>query len=486
MPSTQSVISSTNTPLPAEGIFISKVEKILNYTGADITLVSDTECQIIIWGGPTIDGPWESIFQSPTTSPNVSYSATYLTFYPYSYLYVRNLTDAPQTFLHVSHILRVHSHIVESISSQSVITANVNLNQVGGDPIALGSATSVNSLPVVIASDQTVPVTFSGTVETNLSQVGGDAIALGSATSVNSLPVVIASDQTVPVTFSGTVETNLSQVGGTTINLGSAISNLSIPVVIASDQSLTVGVSGTVETDLIRVGGTDIFLGSAISSLSIPVVIASDQTVPISLSGTVDTNLYRVGGTMINLGSAISNLSIPVVIASDQTLTVSGTVNIEGGNTNSVAIDGNVGISANLLGNKTPLTATQVVDGNVVLNVFQNGWSSSSNIWYNGTFVASSGGGLTKQYQLSQIQVGSIGYKQVSIYGTVSALDGTTPLNLTIVYSRNNSDWYDSSLGVINFTTIGDFSRDWTTSADYVSIYADTPATVKLFYSTSM
>ena len=445
MPSTQSVISSTNTPLPAEGIFISKVEKILNYTGADITLVSDTECQIIIWGGPTIDGPWENIFQSPTTSPNVSYSATYLTFYPYSYLYVRNLTDAPQTFLHVSHILRVHSHIVESISSQSVITANVNLNQVGGDPIALGSATSVNSLPVVIASDQTVPVTFSGTVETNL-----------------------------------------SQVGGTTINLGSAISNLSIPVVIASDQSLTVGVSGTVETDLIRVGGTDIFLGSAISSLSIPVVIASDQTVPISLSGTVDTNLYRVGGTMINLGSAISNLSIPVVIASDQTLTVSGTVNIEGGNTNSVAIDGNVGISANLLGNKTPLTATQVVDGNVVLNVFQNGWSSSSNIWYNGTFVASSGGGLTKQYQLSQIQVGSIGYKQVSIYGTVSALDGTTPLNLTIVYSRNNSDWYDSSLGVINFTTIGDFSRDWTTSADYVSIYADTPATVKLFYSTSM
>jgi hypothetical protein len=83
--------------------------------------------------------------------------------------------------------------------------------------------------------------------------------------------------------------------------------------------------------------------------------------------------------------------------------------------------------------------------------------------------------------------VGSAGYKQISFFGNVSALagGGTTPLNLTIAYSQDGSTCYDSSLGQINFTAVGDFSRDWQTSAAYVAIYADSEATATLYYGVS-
>ena len=226
----------------------------------------------------------------------------------------------------------------------------------------------------------------------------------------------------------------------------------------------------TSNVNLNQVGGSDISLGQKYKTQSLPVVIASDDVV--NIGGTVSL----ASGTSVGI---IGNVVCDIASGS--------TVNIEGGNSTAVSVDGDVGISAILLGTKTALSASSLVGGDVALQVYQSGWGRNSDRWYNGTFVASSGGGLGKQYILSQIQVGNLGHKQISIYGTVSALEGgTTPLNLTIVYSENNTDWYDASLGVINFTTIGDFSRDWTTSANFVSIYADTPATVKIFYSTSM
>lgn len=82
--------------------------------------------------------------------------------------------------------------------------------------------------------------------------------------------------------------------------------------------------------------------------------------------------------------------------------------------------------------------------------------------------------------------VSSAGYKQVSLFGTVSALaGGSTPVNLTIAYSQDGSECFDSSLGQISFTATGDFSRDWTTSAGYVAVYADSAATATLFYGVS-
>jgi hypothetical protein len=136
----------------------------------------------------------------------------------------------------------------------------------------------------------------------------------------------------------------------------------------------------------------------------------------------------------------------------------------------------------------TSLTATSLNSGaEIALNVLQSRLAQRSNIWFDATFSATENGGLGKSYPLPAIEVGAIGLKQISIFGNVSALaGGTTPLNLTIVYSQDGTTWFNTSFGSINFTTAGDFSRDWTTSASYVSIYADTAATATLNYAVSM
>ena len=128
MPTTQSVISSTYVPLAGSATFTSAPEKILNFTGADISLFSDQPCLITIYGGPrpSINGPWTQVFTSGITTANVGFSATYLTFYPYSYLTITNQSATPQTILEVAHILRVHSHIMETTVS-SIVVADVNV-----------------------------------------------------------------------------------------------------------------------------------------------------------------------------------------------------------------------------------------------------------------------------------------------------------------------------------------------------------------------
>lgn len=269
MPSTQSLISSTTNPLLANGVFTSNVEKILNYTGADITLVSDTHCSIVIFGGGTINGPWENIFQSPTTSPSVGYSATYLTKHPYSYLTITNLDAVPQTFLTVSHILRVHSHIVETLTSGTSITANVNLNQVGGVAFALGSAPSVSSIPVVIAPDNIVNV--NGTV----------FLAYGTSVGIiGNVLCDIASGSTIGI--NGTVITDLASVSGSAITLGSKVSASSMPVVIASDQSfLTVKTKPTYSVSIDTITNTSQTIRSSAGVLHTVIITSLNTSFPL-------------------------------------------------------------------------------------------------------------------------------------------------------------------------------------------------------------
>lgn len=87
-------------------------------------------------------------------------------------------------------------------------SANVNLIQVGGSSISLGQKTMANSIPVVIASDQSalpISVTPSGTQDVNLIKVGGTSLTLGQTTMSASIPVVLPSDQSaIPVSQSGT------------------------------------------------------------------------------------------------------------------------------------------------------------------------------------------------------------------------------------------------------------------------------------------
>lgn len=102
-------------------------------------------------------------------------------------------------------------------------TIDTNLKQVGGVSISLGQKAMAASIPVVIASDQvafpvtaTVSIPSNGltgsTVPAQATYIGANksgnltGLLIGAQTSANSLAVVIASDQTVPI--SGTITAN--------------------------------------------------------------------------------------------------------------------------------------------------------------------------------------------------------------------------------------------------------------------------------------
>lgn len=79
-----------------------------------------------------------------------------------------------------------------------------------GYAISAGQKTMANSLPVVIASDQSLAIsdnggslTVDGTVTANIGNwLGSAAPTIGQKTSSNSLPIVLASDQVIPVSGS--------------------------------------------------------------------------------------------------------------------------------------------------------------------------------------------------------------------------------------------------------------------------------------------
>lgn len=142
---------------------------------------------------------------------------------------------------------------------------NVNLTEVGGAAITLGQKTSAASIPVVIASDDTVAISavalplpagastsaLQTTGNTSLSSIDSKTPALGQALAAASVPVVLTSAQLsalVPLTSVSVTQgttpwsDNIAQFGGVTVSLGSKVSASSMPVVIASDQG-TVPVS---------------------------------------------------------------------------------------------------------------------------------------------------------------------------------------------------------------------------------------------------
>ena len=99
---------------------------------------------------------------------------------------------------------------------------DVNLNQVGGIPFALGQDTMAGSIGVVIASDQsTIPV--------------ADAAAEASLASILANQTN-GTQETQVTNFPALQDVNLTEVGGSAVSLGQALSAASIPVVFASDQ----------------------------------------------------------------------------------------------------------------------------------------------------------------------------------------------------------------------------------------------------------
>jgi len=229
------------------------------------------------------------------------------------------------------------------------IATTVRIEDSNGAPIVEGQQTMANSLPVVIASDQTpVPVLLSDTVTTplfvELSNGAGTyntntasqlPAALGQTTMAASLPVAIASNQsTLPVTFATTPSTpiNVELSNGTTsynapttaqfpAALGQQTEANSLGVVIASNQSaIPVTVSSLPTTSDTNYGAPTASTLRTASMLGMgATAVSATNPVFVELSnGATTYNAPSSSQLPAALGQTTMAASLSVAIASNQ------------------------------------------------------------------------------------------------------------------------------------------------------------------------
>ena len=159
-----------------------------------------------------------------------------------------------------------------------------------------GQATSANSAPVVIASNQSA-------VPSNQTQINGVAVAAGSgASSTGTQRVILATDQPV-------IPANQTQVNGVAVAVGSGVNSTGTQrVTIATDQA-------AVASNQTQVNGIAVATGAGNSSTGTQrVVIATDD---VNLAA-INTATAAVNTKTPALGQATSVNSSPVVLSSAQ------------------------------------------------------------------------------------------------------------------------------------------------------------------------
>lgn len=231
---------------------------------------------------------------------------------------------------------------------------NINI-QANGTAISFGQAAMANSLPVVVASNQS-------NLPANIAQVNAQTVATA-ATGIMKVGLTDGSGNAITSTSSA-IDVNIKSGGGSGFSVTdeaawTAGTSAFVPAGGTFNDSaaaLTSGQEGTLRSTNnralhvnLRDASANQLLGSKTSANSIPVVIASDQgAVAIGVaSGTalaadqtntiLKTSLYvkksANADTVLTLGSATSANSVPVVIASDQ-----GAVAVTLGSANSTMI----------------------------------------------------------------------------------------------------------------------------------------------------
>ncbi len=197
--------------------------------------------------------------------------------------------------------------------------SDVNLVEVGGDPIALEAD---GSLPVTIVAGGT------GGGDVNLTEVGGVAVSLGQKTMAASVPVVLASDETAlpvtgpltdtqlratPVPISGTVTAN----AGTNLNTS----------LLATESTLSTlnGKVTACNTGAVVVSSSALPSGASTSALQTqPGVDIGDVTVN-NAGGGAAVNIQD-GGNSITIDGSITTVTTVTSITNAVTTTAVGTI----------------------------------------------------------------------------------------------------------------------------------------------------------------
>ena len=211
---------------------------------------------------------------------------------------------------------------------------NVNITEYGSVATSLGQKTSAASMPVVLASDETVPISAVALpLPAGASTSSNQVTQIGQLTTISSNTGTILAQQT-----NGTQTTSISGAGGTptaTVTAASTAATAANPGLVVSlspNSPLPAGtnalgsvsitgttpISGTVTANqgtagatpwpvnIADYGGTATTLGQKVSASSMPVVLASDETVPIS---AVSLPLPAGAATASNQGTIISELT---------------------------------------------------------------------------------------------------------------------------------------------------------------------------------
>lgn len=209
-----------------------------------------------------------------------------------------------------------------------------------------GQATSADSTPIVISSNQTaIPITVASlpipsgaatsalqtTGNTSLNTIATNTPALGQALAAASIPVVLTTAQLTILTPVSTVTAN----AGTNLNTSA----------LALDATLT---GGTQKTKLIDTGGTNVAIISAGGALKVdasattqPVSATQSGTWTVQPGNTANTTAWKVDGSAVTQPISAASLPLPTT-ASTSTLqsSVQGSVAAGTSATNSNLIGG--------------------------------------------------------------------------------------------------------------------------------------------------
>jgi hypothetical protein len=206
------------------------------------------------------------------------------------------------------------------VTGGNVAQASTTAGQTGS--LIQGAVTTANP---IYTTGQTDPLslTTAGALRTdNTSWLGSTAPTVGQKTMANSVPMVIASDQTA-IPISGTVTAN---AGTGTFAISAA--SLPLPTGAATAALQTAGNATLTAID----AGIPTALGQTTMAASMPVVIASNQSaIPVTLTSTTITGTSTVAGNKTNNAAvpgatnlgvlpALANAAAPTWTEGDQVL----------------------------------------------------------------------------------------------------------------------------------------------------------------------
>src|ERR1700677_4738329 len=227
------------------------------------------------------------------------------------------------------------------VTPEAGSTGNVNLTEVGGAAITLGQKTSANSLPVVIASDDTVAISATALpLPTNASTAALQSNVQSAPGTPQTVAITVqgnASGVALPVSilggFPSEQNVNVNQYGGVSTTLGSKVSASSMPVVVASDQGnipVSQATASALNATVVQPTASNLnaavvgtgTAGTAATGVVTVQGIASGTNLNVNIAASgatgISTNVAQWGGTATTLGSKVSASSVPVVVASDQ------------------------------------------------------------------------------------------------------------------------------------------------------------------------